>query len=174
MKKIMVIGCCGAGKSTFSKKLGRQLSLEIIHLDYYYWKPKWERPNSEEWEKTVLQLCEKEKWIIDGNYNSTIELRAKKADTIIFLDYPIWKCLYRVISRMIKFNGKTRDDMPEGCVERFDWSFLKYVVSFNRNMRNTILNKLLKFENEKTIHIFKSDKDADLFLEKSIETKNVG
>lgn len=164
MKKIMVIGCCGAGKSTFSKRLELILSLDVIHLDKQYWKPNWERPDSSEWKEVVSELCQKENWIMDGNYNSTIELRAKYADTIIFLDYSPWICMYRVLYRMLKYKGTVRDDMPTDCEERFDLNFIKYVWSFKKKMRGLILDKLDEIEDVEIV-ILKNDKEANRYLD---------
>ena len=89
MQKILVIGCCGAGKSTFSRKLNNIINLELIHLDQYYHKPNWEEPDKEKWEKIVSHLVQKPSWIMDGNYKGTFDVRFKEANTIIYLDYSI-------------------------------------------------------------------------------------
>ena len=89
MKKVLVIGCCGAGKSTFSRKLHHIINLELIRLDQYYHKPNWEEPEKEQWEQTVNNLVQKPSWIMDGNYKGTFDVRFKEADTIIYLDYSI-------------------------------------------------------------------------------------
>jgi len=73
MKKVLAIGCYGAGKSTFSKKLQSILKLELIHLDQYYYKPNWEEPEKEQWKQTVNNLVQKPSWIMDGNYKGTLE-----------------------------------------------------------------------------------------------------
>ena len=124
IKKILVIGCCGAGKSTFSTKLQSALNLELIHLDQYYHKPNWEEPEKEQWEGIVNNLVQKPTWIMDGNYKGTFDIRFKEADTIIYLDYSTLKCLWRVIKRIVKYHGTVRPDMPKGCEERFDLEFL--------------------------------------------------
>ena len=87
MQRIMVIGNCGAGKSTFSNRLSELVGLEIIHLDQYYYRPNWSGINSADWEKMIIELSSKSHWIMDGNYGGTIDIRINNADTIIFLDY---------------------------------------------------------------------------------------
>ena len=87
MKKILVIGCCGAGKSTFSKKLHKILKLPLIHLDTYYHKPNWEEPEKEDWKKIVSSLAHRKEWIMDGNFSDTFDIRIPRSDTIIYLDY---------------------------------------------------------------------------------------
>lgn len=165
MQRIMILGCCGAGKSTFSKKLHDILGLELIHLDQYYWKPNWTETPKTEWESIVSDLAAKPSWIIDGNYGGTIDIRIQKADTIIYLDYPTTKCLYRVCSRIFKHYGQTRPDMSEGCPERFDLDFLHYVASFNFVKRKGILSKMQKVNKHKNCLVLQNDKEADEFLE---------
>ena len=74
MQKVLVIGCCGSGKSTFSKKLQSILNVELIHLDQYYHKPNWEEPKKEEWERRVNNLIQKPSWIMDGTYIESLDL----------------------------------------------------------------------------------------------------
>lgn len=163
MEKVLVIGSCGAGKSTFSKKLQNKVNLPIIHLDQHYHLENWEEPKKEEWEAKLKQLVKGNKWIMDGNYASSFDIRFPYADTIIYLDYPTYKSFWRTIKRIVKYYGKQRSDTAIGCKERFDLDFLKYVLTFNTKNRKPILSRLEK-EN-KDIFIFKSDKEADLFLE---------
>ena len=161
----MVIGCCGAGKSTFSKALHAITRLELIHLDQHYWKPDWEETDSEQWRATVQELAGRPAWIIDGNYGGTLDIRIERADTIIYLDYPTWKCLWRVIKRILKYRGRERPDMPKGCRERFDWNFLHYVATFNWRKRGPMMQKLNALKQEKRVEIFQNDQDAIRFLE---------
>ena len=171
LQKILVIGCCGAGKSIFSKKLQSILNLEIIHLDQYYHKPNWEETEQEEWEKTVNELVQKPSWIMDGNYSETMEVRIKSADTIIYLDYPILKCFWRVIKRIFKYHGVVRSEMANGCKEQFDLEFLYFVLTFNSKKRKGALQKLNLVQDKKKVLIFKTDKEADKFLAQISEFK---
>ena len=164
MERVMVIGCCGAGKSTLTRKLKSILKLPVIHLDQYYWKPNWVETPKDEWCKTVQSLAEQPKWIIDGNYGGTMEIRLEKADTVIFLDYPTWRCMLRVIKRIIKYKGKVRPDMVEGCRERFDIDFLHYVLVFNLTRRKSILQKIRKFEDGFNLVVLKNDSEVKQFL----------
>ena len=164
MQKILVIGCCGSGKSTFSKKLQAVLNLELIHLDQYYHKPDWQEPEKEQWERLVSRLVQKPSWIMDGNYKGTFDIRFKEADTIIYLDYSILKCLWRVIKRIVKYHGTVRPDMPKGCEERFDLEFLHYVATFNFKNRKGIIERLNSVKEDKKVYVFKTDKEADLYL----------
>ena len=167
MQKVLVIGCCGAGKSTFSRKLQAITNLELIHLDQYYHKPNWEEPEKDEWEQVLRKLVKQKRWIMDGNYADSFDIRFPLADSIIYLDYHSIKCCLRVIKRNIKDFGKKRSDIADGCKESFNLSFLKYVLTFNHKNRANIFNKLEKYKTTKDVIILKNDKEADLFLLKN-------
>ena len=167
MENILVIGCCGAGKSTFSKKLEKILKLPLIHLDKYYHKPNWEEPEKEEWEMVLRKLVKQKRWIMDGNYADSFDIRFPLADTIIYLDYPSIKCCLRVIKRNITDFRKKRSDIADGCKESFDLFFLKFVLTFNYKNRENIYNKLEKIKTTKDVIILQNDKEADLFLLKN-------
>lgn len=164
MKRILILGCCGAGKSTFSKKLSKKIDVPVIHLDQHYWKPDWVESSKEEWEQKVQELASREEWIIDGNYSGTLDIRLNRADTIIYLDVSTLTCMSRVLRRIRKYKGKTRPDMPTGCNERYDWDFLHYVLVFNLTRRKKLLHKLRAHQHEKTIYIFKNKHEVNLFL----------
>ena len=167
MEKVLVIGCCGAGKSTFSKKLEKILKLPLIHLDKYYHKPNWEEPEKDEWEQVLRKLVKQKRWIMDGNYADSFDIRFPLADTIIYLDYPSIKCCLRVIKRNIKYFRKKRSDIADGCKERFDLFFLKFVLTFNYKNRENIYNRLENIKTNKEVIILKNDKEVDLFLLKN-------
>lgn len=95
MEKIAIIVAGGTGKSTLARELGEILKLPVYHLDTLYWKPGWVSTPTEEWEQVMVNLVSKDKWIIDGNYGKSIDIRLKKADTVIFLDYPTYISLFR-------------------------------------------------------------------------------
>ena len=167
IEKVLVIGCCGAGKSTLSKKLEKILKLPLIHLDKYYHKPNWEEPEKDEWEQVLRKLVKQKRWIMDGNYADSFDIRFPLADTIIYLDYPSIKCCLRVIKRNIKYFRKKRSDIADGCKERFDLFFLKFVLTFNYKNRENIYNRLENIKTNKEVIILKNDKEVDLFLLKN-------
>jgi adenylate kinase family enzyme len=165
MKRTMIIGCCGAGKSTFSRALHSLSKIELIHLDQHYWKPNWKETNSEDWKKIVQEFANKSSWIIDGNYGETMDIRIQRADTIIYLDYSTSICLKRVLFRTLKYWRKERPDMPDGCKERFDVEFFHYVATFNLKRRKKILKKLRAVKHKKKILIFRNRKETTKFLD---------
>lgn len=164
MKRIMIIGCCGSGKSTLSRQLQKVTGLPLYHLDQYYWKPNWTETPIDKWTQIVRDLADKEEWIIDGNYGGTMDIRMQRTDTIIYLDVPTVKCLWRVLGRIRKYHGQVRPDMPDGCKERLDFEFLHYVATYNLLRKKTILKKLKLLETDKTIITLRNNKDIEDFL----------
>lgn len=130
MRRILVIGSGGAGKSTFSAKLGVKLGLPVVHLDACYWSAGWVERDKEEWREVVGRLVAEAAWIMDGNYGGTLDMRLAACDTVIFLDMPRFLCLWRILRRRLRFHGKTRPDMAEGCEEHLAWEFIRWVWNY--------------------------------------------
>lgn len=166
MKKVALIGSGGSGKSTLARKLGGKLNIEVYHLDALLWKPNWAPTSKEEQRNIQNELVKKEKWIIDGNYNGTMDIRLNAADTIIFVDISRVICIYRVFKRLIQYHGKTRPDMAEGVNERLDFDFLKWVWQYPRTKKPVVLKKLEQLPDDKKVIILKSPKEVQLFLDK--------
>ncbi len=162
----MIIGSCGAGKSTLSKKVAAMTQLPLIHLDKEFWQPEWVEPEKEIWVQKVKELVADEKWIIDGNYSGTYEIRLPRAELVVWLDFPMPICLWRVLKRIIINYGHTRFDMAEGCPERFDLAFIAYVLHFPWHGRKRILRKLRASDGKHLILQLKNDKEVNLFLER--------
>jgi len=158
MKKIAIIGSGGSGKSTFSILLGKELNLPVHHLDKLYWQPNWVRTANEEWENILNNLCKNEQWIIDGNYKSTLDIRLKACDTVIFLDVNRFVCIYRAIKRTLI--SSHRPDMAKGCKERFNMEFIKFLWCYPATIRPVILKRLNAIKEDKNVIIAKSAKQA--------------
>jgi adenylate kinase family enzyme len=165
MKRVLVIGSAGAGKSTFARRLGEKTGLEVIHLDKLYWKPNWvETTDKAEWRRVVAEVLEGESWIIDGNYGNTMEMRLEPSDTVILLDFSRYVCIWRVVKRFILYRNGTRPDMAEGCNEQLDLEFLKWVWDYPKRSKPNVEALLARFESEKTIIRLKSNREIEEFF----------
>ena len=164
MKKIMIIGCCGSGKTTLAKKLSNKLNLPLIHLDKLNWRDNWQNISKEEFDDLLWAEVIKPTWIIDGNYERTIPLRLKYCDTVIYMDYSRISCLYGVIKRVVMGYGKSRPDMGGYCPERFDFDFIKFVWNFNKNNRKRYYD-ILSREADIQVIILRNRRQAAHFLQ---------
>ena len=111
MKRIIVIGCSGAGKTQLALKLGQALGLNVVHLDRLFWREGWQHISKEEFDALLNAELEKPCWVIDGNYGRTLNVRLAACDTVIYLDYPRAVCLAGIFSRVIRNLGRTRPDV---------------------------------------------------------------
>ncbi|MDG5496818.1 AAA family ATPase [Niveispirillum sp. BGYR6] len=165
MKKVLIVGCPGAGKSTLAKELAQITGLPLIHLDQHYWLPGWQRPDDAAWRGTVEALLSQPRWIIDGNYGGTLPQRLALADTLIHLDYPTWLCLWRVICRTLGGFGKNRHgELAPGCLERVDWSFLSFVLTYRRKQRQRDLARMQGFAGR--LYLFTTPTETTAFIAK--------
>ncbi|MCR8656636.1 DNA topology modulation protein [Paenibacillus endoradicis] len=162
--KIMIIGSPGSGKSTFSRKLGDALNLPVYHLDLYFWQPGWVQTPVDEWTVFNEDLVMHDKWIIDGYYGKTLDIRMQAADVIILFDLSPWITTYRVIKRRIQYHGKSRPDLNEGCPESLDWELVKYSWNFRKNRIPGIIERLQKSSENTMIIIIKTSKEAEVIL----------
>lgn len=161
--KILIIGCCGSGKTTLATELSKKRNLPLVHLDSLFWRSGWQSVSREEFDRLLTDELEKDSWIIDGNYFRTLQTRLDHCDTVIYLDYNRLHCIFGVLKRVFQNYGKTRADMGENCPERLDLEFLKYTWDFNNKYRDKMYEMLQQCKN-KHIHILKSRKQCHRFL----------
>jgi adenylate kinase family enzyme len=160
MRRVLVLGGSGAGKSTFARRLAAILQLPVVHLDRHFWRPGWKMPDMQEWRATVAELAAGAEWIMDGNYSNTYDLRMPRADTIIWLDFPRAICMRRVLARTLKGYGRTRPDLPDECPERFDFGFLRFVWNFNAEHRPHIVDGIDRYRDGRRLYQMTSDRDV--------------
>ncbi len=172
MERIMIIGCGGSGKSTLARALGEKLGLPVVHLDKLFWKPGWVKSTKEEIDLKIQEEISKPRWIMDGNYNRTMQQRAARCDTIIYLDFSRTACLLGVIKRVLTTYGTVRPDMGEDCPERFDLEFLQYVWNYNKTKRESNYRLLNETEHAETI-VLKNRRAVKQFLKNLEETVNL-
>jgi len=159
--KIIVIGCSGSGKSTFAKKLKDIVNCPLYHLDLMWNKPDKTTITREEFDKELEKILKTDKWIVDGNYQRTLETRLKVCDTVFLLDYSVDVCLSGAVSRV----GTLRDDMP-WFEENLNEEFKQRIIDFRNDKLPEIYTLLEQYSDNKQIIIFKTREDADLYLEK--------
>ena len=158
MKKVIVIGCPGSGKSTFARALHNKTGISLYHLDMMYWNADKTTVEKSVFLERLSVVLEKDEWIIDGNYGSTMELRMTACDTVIFLDYPLDVCLGGIKER----RGKPRSDMPWIETEE-DAEFIEFIKNYNEQQKPKVLELFEKYS-DKNIVILKSREQADAFL----------
>ena len=164
MKRILVIGSGGAGKSTVARRLGHLLNIEVLHLDKFYWKSGWIEPPPDEWLQTVHELINRDSWIIDGNYSGTLDLRLQKCDTIVFLDMPRLLCLWRIVKRRFLYRHGGRPDIAEGCREKLDLAFVSWVWNFWQRSRPQVVRRIGERSEGKRIVWLRSNREVETFL----------
>ena len=151
MERIIIIGCGGAGKSTLARQLGEKTGLPVVHLDKLFWKPGWVEMERDAFDALLRRELAKDKWIMDGNFNRTMPERIARCDTIIYLDFNRVTCLLGVMKRILMTYGTVRPDMGEGCPERIEFEFFKWVWNFNKNKREKYYKLLNEAEGVQTI-----------------------
>lgn len=173
MKKILVIGSSGSGKTTFARRLGELLNLQVIHLDNLFWSPGWVETPKDEWRIKVAKAAQGDSWILDGNYSATLDLRLPVCDTVIFLDIPRITCVYRILKRVAVYKKGSRSDIPDGCDEKFDWDFVKVVWSYPTRSKPKVEGLLKTLASDKTVIRLRSKKEIENFLSntKFVETE---
>jgi len=163
MNRIIVLGSSGSGKSILARRIGELLDIEVIHLDSYYWRPNWVAISEDEWIEKVKELLERDCWVMDGNYPSSLELRLGYADTVIFIDQSRWICLWRCLKRFALHRGNNRQELAEGCNEKIDLAFLKWIWNYPRDVKPKI-ESLLRKHLEKQVVWLRSSEEVNTFL----------
>ena len=163
MKRVIIIGCGGAGKSTLARQLGALTGIPVIHLDKLFWKPGWVERTAEEFDPMLQEEMDKDTWIMDGNFNRTMPQRVQRCDTVIYMDFSRMACLLGVLKRVLTNYGTVRPDMGEGCPERINFDFLKWVWNYNKNMRQSNYRLLNEATHAETI-VLKNRRSVRRFL----------
>ena len=163
MKRVIVIGSPGAGKSTFSRRLRDKTGLPLHYLDMIWHLPDRTNISEEEFDKKLAEILQTDSWIIDGNYGRTIEMRLQYCDTVFLLDYPLNVCLEGARSRV----GVQREEIP-WVEEELDEEFRQWIIDFPKTKLPQIYQLLEQYGEGKDMHIFRSRDDAEEYLEKNI------
>jgi hypothetical protein len=167
-RRVLVDGMMGSGKSTFTRALAVRTGLPVIHLDFHYWKPGWERPSDDEWRERQRALLAGQDWIVDGNYKETLALRLDRAQTIIFLDTPWWLCASRAFARGLR---KPVGAIPDGCVDsvmrrvRDEWGGAGRIWRHRRTDPAYVRAEIGRHGPDVTLHVLRSRREAKAFLD---------
>ena len=163
MKRAVVIGCSGSGKSVFSRKLRDVTGLTLYYLDMIWHKPDGTNISRDEFDEKLRSIMSRDSWIIDGNYQRTLETRIKACDTVFLFDLPTEICIEGALSRI----GKKREDMP-WFENELDPQFRQWIESFRENQLPEIYRLLEKYKNGRQIVVFRTREQADKFIEKLV------
>ncbi len=159
MEKVIIIGCPGSGKSTFGRKLKSITGLPLFHLDMMYWNADRTTVSKEVFIGRLQKAMSNSKWIIDGNYGGSMEMRLKECDTVFFLDYPTKVCIEGIEAR----KGKPRSDMPWTENDGTDEKFIAFINNYNSESRPEVIDLLKKYSS-KNIIVFHSREEAKEYL----------
>jgi adenylate kinase family enzyme len=165
MRRVLVIGPGGAGKSTFARTFAERSGLPLIHLDALYWRSGWVATPNEEWDRVVDEHITRDSWVMDGNYGRTLPTRLAAADTVIFLDLPRYVCLWRVVKRWWRYRNKSRPDLAPGCPEQLTWEFVAWIWTYKERRRPGILRQLATLPPGTRAMILRSARDVKAYLQ---------
>lgn len=161
MKRILVIGCPGAGKTYFSKKLKEIMGLPVVHMDNLYWNEDKTSISFDELNKKLLPYLQNEEWIVDGNYHDTLKLRLEYATDVFFLKMPREQCIEGILERI----DQPRDDIPWVETKKDAVELIEWTIDYEERTKADEEALLKEYPNVK-VHIIKNRDDADKFLEK--------
>ncbi len=161
-RRILVLGSSGSGKTTFSIRLSRILNIDAIHLDAVFWKPGWICTPQPEWKEIVSSLIRKESWVMDGTYESTLDLRIPAADTLIVVERSRWSCLWRVLKRKATVDDQRRPDAPPG--QKLDRAFLRYIWQYPAVTKPFVMERIRRYGPEKPLILLRSVNDIERLM----------
>jgi adenylate kinase family enzyme len=167
MRRVAVVGPGGAGKTTFSRRLGERLGVPVVHLDRHHWKPGWTEPAPDEWAAQQAELLTGDAWIADGNYGRTFDLRFARADTVIVLTLPPLRCVAGVLRRWATNFGQ--DIQAGGCPERVNLAFLRWIWRYPKDSRPRLDAAIERHREHLRVVELRSRREAAAFLDDLIE-----
>lgn len=164
MQRIVILGCSGSGKSTLARRLGDKLGLPVVHLDALFWRPGWVESDPQDFRDRVAQAVAGDRWVCDGGYSKTYDLRFPRADTVVWLERPRWLCLTRVTLRWLRHWRRSRPDMGPGCPEKVDLAFYAFIWTWEKRTRPKIEAGLARYAPATPRIVLDSDAAVEAFL----------
>ncbi|WP_338832310.1 AAA family ATPase [Bradyrhizobium sp. 27S5] len=165
MQRVLVMGSSGSGKSTFARRLSEMTGIPTVSIDALFWKPGWVASNREEFGRRMTEVTQQPRWIMDGNYTKSAgELRRQLADTVIWFDLPRSTCMVGILTRIAKSYGKVRPEMAEGCPEKIDLEFFRYVWTYRRQQRPVLIEFFEGLRPDQSFVCFTRRTQADAYL----------
>ncbi len=165
MQRIAILGCSGGGKSTLARALGAKLGLPVVHLDALYWLPGWVERDQAAFRALQAEALKGDRWVVDGGYGGTIDLRLPRADTIVVLERSRLVCLQRVIWRWLTHLGRTRIDMGAGCPEKVDWEFVQFIWTYRRRTWPKHARAIAEMGGRARLVHLRSDREVRAFID---------
>lgn len=163
MDRIAIIGCGGSGKSTVARDLAEILEVPVTHLDAIYYDANWNPLPQDKFATLQTKLVAGDRWVIEGNYASTLPIRLRAADTVLFLDLPAVTCLWGIVQRRRRFRGGQHADV--GVYDRITWSFVRYIAGYRRTMRPRVRRLLTEHASHAQLITLTSRRQSVRFLE---------
>jgi adenylate kinase family enzyme len=166
MQRILVMGSSGSGKSTFARRLSGITGIPTVSLDALFWKPGWAPSNAAEFDKRIIEAVHQPRWIMDGDFISygASDLRRQVTDAVIWFDLPRRTCMVGIITRIATSYGRVRPEMAEGCPEKIDTDFFRYVWTYRRKQRPKLMKYFEGLRPEQKLICFTDRKQADRYL----------
>ena len=166
MQRVLVMGSSGSGKSTFARRLSEMVGAPFVSLDALYWKPGWVASDNAEFGERVAEVAEQPQWVMDGNYTryGEGELRREISDTVIWFDLPRRTCMLGIMRRIAGSYGRVRPEMAEGCPERIDFEFFRYVWAYRAQQRPKLLDYFQGLRADQALVCFTDRTQANDYL----------
>ncbi|MCK1337386.1 AAA family ATPase [Bradyrhizobium sp. 38] len=166
MRRIIVVGSQGSGKTSLSRNLGQRLGLSVIHLDVLYWRPGWKPSDKTSFRTRVTDAIAGDAWVVDGSFSGlAFDLTLARADTLVVIDRPRWLCQWRILLRSAFDRDTTRPDLPEECPEQFDWKLMRETWRYDTERAPVIEAERAQYGADVPVVRLRRDRDIQDFLD---------
>ncbi|MGT2715293.1 DNA topology modulation protein [Streptococcus respiraculi] len=165
--KIAIIGYSASGKSTLASHLSKHYGIPCLHLDKLRFLPNWQERPDEDMRNQLQTFLENDSWVIEGNYSAfCYQERMEEADQIILMAFSRWNCLYRAVKRYITYAGRVRESSAEGCLEKLDWEFIRWILKDGRSQKAQMRYQRISQTYADKVTILRNQRELDEFMNK--------